>query len=210
MHKSLITFAHNKLIALCMVKLCQHCLTDSWSSGSAAQKLCAKEKQKTSKPQKLRIMQTWGLHTETNLCVPSTNIKHGGVVGFCDESTHLNVPDAVVDTEERLPPKLCDCTSHQSHRHQGGPHTRAWKRKRWRNKRDRERGIVCQVGVIKDMRKNITSLWCCLAGIEEHKSRHFMDIHMIATPQLNIHLWKSPSFFPSSNTLWVKSVRKAF
>lgn len=64
-----------------------------------------------------------GLHTETDLRVPSTNVKHGGVVGLCDESAHLDVSDTVVDTEERLPPKLCDCASHQSHRHQGGAHT---------------------------------------------------------------------------------------
>lgn len=78
---------------------------------------CQRETKSQQSPKNLRIMQA------TNLCVPSTDIKHGGVVGFGDESAHLNVPNTVVDTEEWLPPKLCNCTSHQSHRHQGGTHT---------------------------------------------------------------------------------------
>lgn len=91
------------------------------------------------------------------------------------------MPDAVVDTEERLPPKLRDCTSHQSHRHQGSPHTRTWKR---------ERRTVCHVGVIKD----IISLFekehqfdAAPAGTDERKF-YFMDNHMIAM----LHLYQFP------------------
>lgn len=74
-----------------------------------------------SVPNKLDSM----YHAVTHLCVPSTDIKNSGVVGFCDESAHFNVSNAVVDPEQRLSPKLCDCTSHQSHCHQGGTHTRS-------------------------------------------------------------------------------------
>lgn len=111
----LITLAPNTFITQCISELCKH-FTDSWLSGSEVQRLCARG--------------NWGLHTETHLCVPSANIQHSGVVGFCDKSAHLNVADTVVDTQERLPPKLRDCTSHQSHRHQGGTHTRTCGRRR--------------------------------------------------------------------------------
>lgn len=70
------------------------------------------------------------ISTHTNLCVPSANIKHGGVVGFGDESSHLDVSDAVVDTEQRLPPKLGDSTSYQGYRYQRGAHSRTCKRRR--------------------------------------------------------------------------------
>lgn len=125
----LITLAPYTFITQCISELCKHFFTDSWFSGSEVQRLCAKG--------------NWGLHTETHLCVPSANIQHGGVVGFCDKSAHLNVADTVVDTQERLSPKLCDCTSHQSHRHQGGTHTRTCgRRSKWN----------CPFRVIADIR----------------------------------------------------------
>lgn len=66
-------------------------------------------------------------NTRTHLRVSSADVKHCGIVGACDESTHLNVSDAVVDPQQRRAPKLCDCTGHQRHRHQRGPHPWAWR-----------------------------------------------------------------------------------
>lgn len=69
MDKSLITFVPNKLITLCMLQLCEHCLTDSRSSGTAVQKFCAKEKQKNKQtPQKLKVIRLEA-HTQEPTCV---------------------------------------------------------------------------------------------------------------------------------------------
>lgn len=66
-------------------------------------------------------------NTQTHLRVSSADVKHCGVVGLCDEPAHLNVSDAVVDPQQRGPPKLRDCTGHECHRHQRGPHPGAWR-----------------------------------------------------------------------------------
>lgn len=72
----------------------------------------------------------------TNLCVPSTDVQHRGVVGPGDEATHLYVSNTVVHTEERFTPQLGHGTGHQSHCHQGGAHTRTW---------GGQRGLLIQV-----------------------------------------------------------------
>lgn len=106
-----------------LYRLCEYAMTCRGTKENKAQ-IGQKKKQKRQ--------------TRTNLRVSSANIQHCWVVGSRDESTHLNVSDAVVDSEQRLPPKLCNRTSHQRHRHQRGPHPWAWrtgwkhmKRKEW-------------------------------------------------------------------------------
>mmetsp|Transcript_35397 Transcript_35397/g.92612 ORF Transcript_35397/g.92612 Transcript_35397/m.92612 type:complete len:398 (-) Transcript_35397:111-1304(-) len=64
------------------------------------------------------------LRVRNDLCVSPTDVKNGGVPGSRDQTPHLDMADAVIDSHERLAPKLCNRTCNDSKHIQRSAHSR--------------------------------------------------------------------------------------